>query len=1787
MLPEVQDYTIQELVAEGRHTLVYRAVNKKTHNSAIIKIVKPQETGNIRSSQLLSNEYNLLTQLHSNQVVKAYEHINFQNQIILALEDFPGITLADAIQNEKFSLEDKLQIAIQIAQGLGEIHQAQIIHKDIKPQNILINPEAKAIKIIDFGIATQLSKEIPFLLSPDQIAGSLAYMSPEQTGRVNAPIDYRSDLYSLGITFYELFSGRVPFVADTPLELIHLHIAQHAIPLHVLDEKFPIVLSEIILKCLSKEMDRRYKSAFGLKKDLVRCLKHLQDKGVIHPFLPGQEDLFDHFHVPEKLYDRHKELQFIDEVFNEVLGGNKRILTLGGYSGVGKTSLIKEAQKKLAYKGRFVSARFDQFKRNIPYSGIVQAVHVLIEQVLTKTDEELIHWKNNILKALGQNAQVIVEVVPEIQKIIGLQPPVDLLSPQENENRFRYTCTNFLKAVMRQEQLLVIFLDDMQWADEASLLLLEHFFKDAELTHFLLICSFRDNEVNSLHPLSISLKAIEKEEGIHRHLTIPPLGFDVIKEMIHEEFKGDPLEMEKLAELIHKRTHGNPFFAIQLLKHIYEQELFSFDMESMTWKANLPEIEKIEISENVVELMEVRLRKLDQEVSILLESGAVMGHQFKADFLAQVCEKSVEKVEELLGTALKEDLVTQEVHKKGVLIKGLEPEKQEFVFKFVHDRIQQAAYGLLSEELRDGLHLKIGKVLINNTVKEKLKEKVIEIVNHFNQVPEKFFNPEEKENLIHLNCMAGLKAKDSIAYITALQYFKKAIALLPEEKWSSHYELALLLHKNLALCLQITGEGIKQAEQHFDECLQRAKTKEEKLEIYYQIILLYSQKQEYEKVFEAAQKALRLAGEQYELNPGRLSLMVDLLKMKAKMALVGVKELDHLPRLKDPNGNLLSKCLTALLYPSFVTGRKNLFVISALKLCQLTLKHGVSKYSGAGFVAYSMVLGSELLQNYEKSAEYGEAAMRMTAPYPNALETGSIMYVYYSFSHRWRHSFKSCIGPLQQSYRICLANGAVNYAAASAVYVNLFLLISGEPLQKVLASLNDNLNEIRKLHSISEELSMTVYQELCKSLMGLTSDPKKLDCAGIASIVLTPNNIVQNLLHVLRYHIWHMVLLYLFADYGEAKKVAEQVLLHKDNYPNWVEWHVFYFYHALVLAAELKTPTDDPVDWEQIKHIHQKFIRWGKASPHNYHHQELLIRAEMARIEGKEDKITNIYEEAIAAAKKQGASQDIALAYEVFGNYCAEKGQKELATVFYHWALQYYAVWGAEAKCNHFKINHAEYIALHPLFLPQPYKKELNFLTKFNCEKTTSTESTSTSDGELDVKGLIEASQSLSQEIVLDNLIEAMMKLVMVHAGADRAFLIFITKSQPMIYSEAIFKEKYTPYLNPMPLHEKSRELCETAVKYVLRSHEPLLLNDALHENNFKDDPYIVASTVKSLLAIPLVQKGTVSGVLYLENRSSTGVFSHKRLQLLNLLSSQMAICFENAQFYARLEEKVQNRTRELQSSNKELHEALQTIKTVQQQIIEQEKLASLGLLTSGIAHELKNPLNFVINFTGVASEFLDEWETNKGGQLSEEEQEWLLHMRDSLEKIDTHGKRADSIIKSMLLHAQQGSGKKERMDVNALVEQALTLTYQSYRKKHGQFNLKLIRKYEEALGEVDGYPGEMIRVFVNIVDNACYALAEKVKNAPNIFVPEISITTQKEGQELLVIIRDNGPGIPKETVDKIFQPFFTTKPTGSGTGLGLSMAYDIVNKQHQGRLVVNSEPNQYTEFRIYLPLAP
>lgn len=1796
-LPTINNYTIKEIVAEGKHTMILRAERKSDQLSVIIKLLKSESMG-VKNVEQLTHEYDMMSKLRSPYVVRALELVPIQNSLILVMEDFHGKPLSKLVEEGEWDLLLSLETAINIAAALGDIHHQNIIHKDIKPQNILINLETKETKIIDFGIATQLSREMQTVLNPEQMKGSIAYMSPEQTGRMNRSLDYRSDIYSFGVTLYQLFAKKLPFEANSPLELIHMHIAQQPEPPNEVNEAIPPVLSEIILKCMSKEAEHRYHSAFGLRYDLEKCLQSMIAGG--GSFQIATRDVFDHFSYPEKLYGRQKELNFINQCFNEVWGGGALLLTLSGYSGVGKSSLVFEAQKQLpAGSARFAYAKFDQFKHAIPYHGLIQAFQVVIQQLLTEPDEVLQEWKERILEGVGDSGKVLTDVIPEMELIIGVQPEMEKGSPQESANRFNFVMVNFLKALLRPDSPLVFFIDDLHWADEPSLKLLELFFSNPTINNFLIIAAYRDNEVTPFHPLSISLREIIAHGSKVINLPVTPLSKEAVQEMIEDTFYGPRKQSQELTEQLFRKTQGNPFFTLQLLKLLYEKELFYFDKERGYWMAQLDEIAASQVSDNVADLVIAKLKSLPAEVVEVLKIGATVENRFDLELLTQVSTFTREKILQCLQIAQQEDLILQERQQTGFVgsrQKGVTTEKIPHQFyRFLHDRIQQATYTLLSDEEKGKLHYAIGTAIIQMTPPAKLAEKSIDIVNHLNAADPNLLTPNEKALLIQLNLAAGHRAKDSAAYLSAIHYFSKGADLLAEDSWEKEHSLTLELNQNLTLCLMITG-GHKRAQELFDLCLSKADTILEKSELYRDLIFLYSQIQQYQKALDVADQALKVLGYPFEIYPSRFNLIRDLAKHKFKMLFRKVEDLEHLPQAENLNIKAVLTIIAALLYPSMVIGNKALFMESSLTIVELSWAYGITKQTSAGLVCLAMVLGSEMFKDYESCYRYGTTAYNLAIRFPKTAETGGTIYLYYSFIHRWRNSLRESILPLRQNFRKILESGASTIAAANAVYINLIGLITGDRLDNLLQSIIEALMEVKKFSSKSEEMSLMIHREVCLALKGLANDitdPRPPELTDELLETSRSNN--QYVLFTMRYDVWHMILLYTFERYGEAVALGKKCMVRIHSFPNWIETHVFYFYFSLALAALLHTPKDDPEVWNLLKDNFKRLKRWAKATPKNYLHYMLSVEAEMARIEDSTDAV-KLYEKAIEAAKRSEITQDIALAYELFGNYYQQKGFKEMSAILYHKALQYYSQWGAEAKCIHFKNTHAEYLTTESLTLSQGSIKTTPFTMSEDSKTIVATTQGSTKSdsggkpeesNDFDVNTLIDASQALSKEIVLDKLMESLMQLVIVNAGADKAFLILFEHNKGKIYSKIDLNQKYTPLITPIAVEETPNELCLAAIKYVTRTNRELLLNNATEDSNFRYDPYILNNKPKSLFALPLLQKGALTGVLYLENNVSKNAFTPNRMRLLTLLSSQMAISIENAQFYAKLEYKVRDRTKELQERNQELQQALQMVKTVQEQMIQQEKLASLGLLTSGIAHELKNPLNFVINFSLLTrdriQEFIDELrkEGKVDGALLEEFEEEVFK---SLNKVDVHGHRADDIIQGMLAHAHQGSKNAEPVEINSMVEQAFDLAFQNYQKKVPNFRVSLDKQFDPELKTITGFPWDLIRIFINIFDNSFYAQVELFKTHPN-YVPTIEIKTSLKGEQAVITIRDNGPGIPPDMIDKVFQPFFTTKPTGSGTGLGLSIAYDIVTKQHSGHISVKSEKDKYTEFTVFLPV--
>ena len=595
----MKDYQIIRKIYESVNSLVYRGIFKPDNRPIILKVLKenyPTPSELTRYKQ----EYEITRSLNADGVIKVYDLQRYENSLVMLLEDFGGESLELLISDRQFTLEEFLLIAIKTTESLAAIHAANIIHKDINPSNIIYNPETGQLKIIDFGISTRLSRENQTVRNPHQLEGTLAYIAPEQTGRMNRGIDYRSDFYSLGITFYKLLTNQVPFETTDPIELVHCHIAQQPRSPQKIIPFIPLTISQVVMKLLAKTPEERYQSTWGLKADLENCLEQLQTLGQISQFSLATQDICDRFHIPEKLYGREKEVSQLLTAFDRVSQGTTEMMLVSGYSGIGKSALVNEVHKPIIrQRSYFISGKFDQLKRDIPYAAIGQAFQDLMYQLLAESEIALKIWRQELLEALDPNAQLIIDLIPEVEQIIGKQPPVEQLGATETQNRFNLFFQRFISIFTKKEHPLVIFLDDLQWADLPSLKLIELLITDPDSQYLLMLGAYRDNEVSPTHPLMQTLEQIKKAGATVNNIVLQPLGINDINQLIADTLNCSTEESKPLVELVTSKTQGNPFFLTQLLQSLYTENLLSFNYNRGRWQWNIEEIQAVEITDNV------------------------------------------------------------------------------------------------------------------------------------------------------------------------------------------------------------------------------------------------------------------------------------------------------------------------------------------------------------------------------------------------------------------------------------------------------------------------------------------------------------------------------------------------------------------------------------------------------------------------------------------------------------------------------------------------------------------------------------------------------------------------------------------------------------------------------------------------------------------------------------------------------------------------------------------------------------------------------------------------------------------------------------------------------------------------------------------------------------------------------------------------------------------------------------------------------------------------------------
>ncbi|MEM9539162.1 MAG: AAA family ATPase [Cyanobacteria bacterium P01_E01_bin.42] len=1804
-LPQISNYRALKLIHQSDRTLVYRGQNLENGQSVIIKLMG-HEYPSFNELVQFRNQYAIAKNLEIEGIVKPIALERYENRYTLIMEDIGGVSLQEAAE-DKYSIAQFLDIAIQLAETLHQLHQNRVIHKDIKPANILIHRESGRVKLIDFSISTLLAKETQTLQTPNVLEGTLAYISPEQTGRMNRGIDYRSDFYSLGVTFYQLLTGRLPFESDDPMELVHAHIAKS--PPSTPDSRFPTPLVDIVMKLMAKNAEDRYQTASGLKYDLERCLSQWQETGKIEVFELGKRDLCDRFLIPEKLYGRETEVQTLLSAFDRVAAGTTEMMLVAGFSGIGKTAVVNEIHKPIVrQRGYFIKGKFDQFNRNIPFSAFVQAFRSLIGQLLGESDVELANWKAKILKALGESGQVLIDVIPELQRVIGEQPPVPELEGTAAQNRFNLLFEKFIAVFTTIEHPLTLFIDDLQWADSASLNLLKVLVGESQTGYLLLLGAYRDNEVSPSHPFILCLGELEQQNTTISTITLAPLSTGHINQLVADTLSCPVEWAVPLSELVYQKTQGNPFFTTQFLKGLHKDGLIVFNPNVGYWECNLVKVREAALTDDVVEFMTRRLQKFSEETRKVLKLAACIGNQFDLETLGIICEISSEEVAAALWSALREGLVLpqSQAYKffQGWEEKDGETDNISVGYRFLHDRVQQAAYALIDDRQKKAVHLQIGQLLRKNMAAEVLSERIFEIVDHLNMAWE-LMEESQRVELARLNLEAGRKAKLSTAYVAALEeYFTRGIEVLPADKWQKYYQLTFSLYRECSECEYLCSH-FEKAEELFDEILEQVNSDIERAEIQNIRVILYDNIGKYAEAIETGADAVNRFGVNLLITDSQaisLEFEKELERLNNTLKSIKVSELLDIGEMGDPAIVAAMKILADLTGPTYFM-RQDLCSLISLKMVNLSIEYGNSETSAHGYVYWGFTIGPKL-NNYKAAYEFGQLGLELNERFNNPSLDCKINNMFGAFVNPWRNHLNAGIPVLRRGFQIGSEILDV-WATYNGYHLILQRILCAEDLNSILEESKQHLEFCNRIKSHIFSLLQKFYQGIILNLKGLTLDRFSLSFSS-SSYNFNEEECLQEwketyfMPGVVPYYIFKAQVFFSYREYEKALEAIEKSdkdLVFISGIPSQANYYLYY--SLILMALHPRVENSQQREYEVIIAANQEKMKiWADNCPENFLHKYLLVEAERARIAGHYMKAMDDYDRAIAGAKENGYIQEEALANELFTKFYLDWGKEKYAALHMQEAYYCYAQWGAKAKTEDLEQHYRE--LLKPILQSDSLQgtlRDRSFSSTASIGKITSNSHSQTSavlniSNILDFSALLQASQILSGEIELDRLISILMKIILENAGATKGALLLIGETGLTI--EAIATRNNTEQelqwdslYQSIPLEDYA-DLPVGLINTVRRTTETALLDAKTAQTQFAIDNYLLRYSPQSLLCLPLLERGNLIGILYLENSLTANAFTRDRIDLLDALCAQATISLNNARLY------------------QQAQQALTDLQQAQLQLVQSEKMAGLGNLMAGVAHEINNPLGFIggnvdilqnnlADLSAILQSYQEEL-PNPSPELAEEIEELDLYflledIPKTLSSMQEGVKRIRNISTSLRTFSRTDTDQKTEFNLHEGLDSTLLILKYRLKANEERPAIEIVRNYGD-IPAIKCYAGQLNQVFMNILANAIDALDEsnegknyeEIKKAPNC----ITITTKlsKDKTKTIVGIADNGMGMPGEVRERIFEQGFTTKTVGKGTGLGMAIAHQIITKKHGGAIACQSELGKGTEFIISLSIS-
>jgi predicted ATPase/signal transduction histidine kinase/GAF domain-containing protein len=1800
------------------------------------------ESGSIASHKRLEHEYALKGNLDAAWAAQPIELSRHHNRAALVLEDPGGAVLARLL-GQPLGITEFLRIGISLAGALRQLHARGLFHKDIKPANILVDVAGGGVWLTGFGIASRLPRECPNPEPPDAIAGTLSYMAPEQTGRMNRSIDGRSDLYSLGVTFYEMLTGTLPFTAADPLEWVHCHIARRPAPPHERRIDTPGALSAITMKLLAKTAEERYQTAGGVEADLRRCLAEWETHGRIDPFPLGAHDVSDRLLIPEQLYGREREIETLLACFDRVVAhGTAELVLVTGYSGIGKSSVAHELHKVLVPShGLYASGKFDQYKRDIPYVTLAQAFQSLVRSLLSQSEAELGRWRDSLSEALGSNAQLIVNLVPELELIIGKQPAVPNLPPQEAKNRFQMVFRHFLGVFARQEHPLALFLDDLQWLDSATLELLEHLITHSEVRHLLLVGAYRDKEAGPSHPLTRTLETIRATDARLHEIVLTPLGLEDIGRLVADALHCVPESARSLAHLVHEKTGGNPFFAIQFMIALTDEGLLAFDSVAAVWTWDLNRIRAKNYTDNVVDLMVQKLKRLPSTTQDALKHLACLGDTTGMVTLGMALQQTEEAMHATLWEALRAGLIIHQGNN----------------YRFLHDRIQQAAYSLIPEAHRPEVHVRLGRVLRASLTADDLAEQLFEVANQFNRGTALLVDRTEKADVATLNLRTGRKAKASAAYASARAYFVAGIALLDESDWGSRHELIFSLSLERAECELLSG-NLGKAEQLIVELLERAASNTEFADVSCLKINLHVLKGEYPQAIDSALTCLHLFGIDLPAQPTPEQVRVEYETVWRTLEGRPIESLIDLPPMTEPEVRAAMQVLSVLAPPATMTDFR-LFCLLACRMVNVSIEHGICGAAAHGWSLLGAILGS-VFHRYGDSYRFAKLACDLVE------KRGFIAYqpkVYHAMGTVafWMQPIGAAIDLMRATVRTAIETGDLTFACYGMNQSITGLLLRSDPLDAVWRESERALDFAREAKYGNAADIVISQQRLIATMQGRTAAFSTFSDAQFDEAQFEAQLPTDRLVPMISwYWILKLEARFLSGDYAEALAAASKVKPFLSIPTPQIQLLNYFYYAALAVAALFdNAPADEQAGWLSLLKAHQEQLReWSDNCAATFADRHALVSAEIARLEGRDTEAMGLYEQAVQSAREQGFLQTEGVAQEVAAGFYAARGVESFAQTYLRNARNCYLRWGALGKVRQLDRRH-------------PWLREESGPTVHGATIDAPVE-------QLDAGAVVKASQAVSSEIELAKLIETLMRISLEHAGAARGLLILFTGDEPRIAAEAttgggnIEVTLRNSALTPP-------ELIEPVLHTAVRTRESVILDDASAQIPFSADGQPRQKSARSVLCLPLVKQTKLVGALYLENNLAPRVFTSAKLAVLEVLASQAAISLENVRLYdeLRMENSERRRAEEdLRRSEAYLSEAQRLSHTgtcawipssgkvywteetfsifeydpaitptmelarrrlhpddiaAFQQVIERaskdgrdyahqyrlmmpdERVKHVQVVARAFRNDAGD-VEFVCSVMDVTAIRLAELELHRTradlahvmrvtslGELTasiahevnqplgavmfnaEACQSWLDGDPPNMNEAHSALERIirDSTRAGEVIRRIRLLAKKTDTKMAPLDLNELlseSLTFTQHELQSSRVALRV--EQASALPVICADKVQLQQVILNLVVNAIEAM-QPIKDRPR----ELLIRTQQDdARQARVTVTDCGIGFSAESADRLFSTFFTTKP--NGMGIGLSICRSII-ELHGGRIWAAPNAPHGASIHFTLPFQP